>query len=37
VKTIQRPEPAAMADVLEIAEPFFGGGTGFRRPLAGAW
>ena len=33
VKTIQRPELATMADVLEVAGPFFNGGTDFRRPL----
>jgi len=33
VKTIQRPEMATMADVLEVAEPFFNGSTDFRRPL----
>jgi len=33
VKMIQRPEMATMADVLEVAEPFFNGGTDFRRPL----
>jgi uncharacterized protein with von Willebrand factor type A (vWA) domain len=33
VKTIQRPEMATMADVLEVAEPFFNGGTDFQRPL----
>jgi uncharacterized protein with von Willebrand factor type A (vWA) domain len=33
VKRIERPEQATMADVLEIAEHFFNGGTDFHRPL----
>ena len=36
VKTIKRPETATPQDVLEIAEPFFGGGTDFETPLAKA-
>lgn len=36
VKTIRRPELATMADVLEVAEPFFNGGTDFQRPLTEA-
>jgi uncharacterized protein with von Willebrand factor type A (vWA) domain len=36
VKMIQRPEMATMADVLEVAEPFFNGGTDFQRPLTEA-
>ena len=36
VKTIRRPKTATMADVLEVAEPFFGGGTDFESPLTRA-
>jgi uncharacterized protein with von Willebrand factor type A (vWA) domain len=35
-KTIEQPRRATMADVLEVAEPFFNGGTDFQRPLAEA-
>jgi uncharacterized protein with von Willebrand factor type A (vWA) domain len=36
VKTIEQPRRATMADVLEVAEPFFDGGTDFQRPLTEA-
>lgn len=36
VKIVERPEQATMADVLEIAEPFFNGGTDFQSPLTEA-
>lgn len=36
IKQIPDPRKATMADVLEIAEPFFNGGTDFHRPLTEA-
>ena len=33
IKEIARPDRATMADILEVAEPFFNGGTDFHRPL----
>lgn len=36
VKRIPQPAQATMADIVEIAEPFFNGGTDFHRPLTEA-
>ncbi len=36
IKTIRKPERATMEDILEVAEPFFGGGTDFCTPLTRA-
>jgi uncharacterized protein with von Willebrand factor type A (vWA) domain len=36
IKRIPRPDRATMEDILEVAEPFFNGGTDFHRPLSEA-
>ena len=36
IKQLSDPRKATMADVVEIAEPFFDGGTDFHRPLTEA-
>ncbi len=36
IKQIPRPDRATMEDILEVADPFFNGGTDFHRPLTEA-